>query len=174
MLLGIKAIDRILKSRDISLPTKVCIVKTMIFPVVMKMWALEHKESWVPNDAFELWCWRRLLRAPWEARSPSQLILKEIHSEYSLKASWKWSSETLATWYEKPTHWKRPWCWERLRAREVGNRCWDDWMPSSTRWTRIWANFGRSEGQESHVCCSPWGHRVEHDLANEKQQSVDI
>ena len=127
-----------IKSRDITLLTKVCIVKTMVFPVVMQTWALEHKGGCVPNDAFKLWCWRRLLRVPWAARSPSQLILKEIHSEYSLKASWKWSSKTLATWCEEPTHWKRPWYWETLKAGgEVDDRGWDGWMISPTRWTSL-------------------------------------
>ena len=66
-------------------------------------------------DAFELWCWRWLFRVPWTARISNQSILKEINPEYSLK-DWCWSSNTLATWCEKPTHWKRPWCWERLKA----------------------------------------------------------
>ena len=57
---------------------------------------------------------------------------------------WCWSSNTLATWCKEPTHWKRPWCWERLRAgREGVNRGWDDWMASSTQWTCVWANSGR-------------------------------
>ena len=77
----------ILKSRDITLPTKVCLVKAMVFPVVMygcESWTLkkaEHRRI----DAFELWCWRRLLRVPWTARRSNQSILKEIRSEYSLK-----------------------------------------------------------------------------------------
>ena len=79
-------LDRILKSRDVTLPIKVCLVKAMVFPVVMygcESWTIkkaEHRRI----DAFELWCWRRLLRVPWTARRSSQSILKEISPEYSL------------------------------------------------------------------------------------------
>ena len=80
-------IDSILKSRDITLPTKVCIVKTMIFPVVMygcQTWTIKKTERW-RIDAFKLWCWRRLFRVPWTARRSNQSILKEISREYSLE-----------------------------------------------------------------------------------------
>ena len=89
LLLGRKAmitLESILKSRDITLPTKVHLVKAMVFPVVMygcESWTLkkaEHRRV----DAFELWCWRRLLRVPWTARRSNQSILKEISPEYSL------------------------------------------------------------------------------------------
>ena len=87
LLLGRKAmtnLDSILKSRDITLPTKVHLVKAMLFPVVM--WHLDYKESWPPkNWCFELWCWRRLLRVPWTARRSNQSILMEISPEYLLK-----------------------------------------------------------------------------------------
>ena len=79
-------LDSILKSRDITLPTKVCLVKAMVFPVVMYGCELYYKESWVlKNWWFELWCWRRLLRVPWTARRSNQSILKEISPEYSLE-----------------------------------------------------------------------------------------
>ena len=90
MLLGRKAmtnLDNILKSRDITLPTKVCLVKTMVFPVVMygyESWTIRKAEC-RRTDAFELWCWRRLLRVPWMARRSNQSILKEISPEYSLE-----------------------------------------------------------------------------------------
>ena len=80
-------LDSILKSRDITLPTKVCVVKAMVYPVVMygcERWTIkkaEHRRI----DAFELWYWRRLLRVPWTARRSNQLILKEINPEYSLE-----------------------------------------------------------------------------------------
>ena len=80
-------LDNILKSRDITLPTKVCPVKGMVFPVVMygcESWTIKKAERW-RIDAFELWCWRRLLRVPWTARRSNQSILKEISSEYSLE-----------------------------------------------------------------------------------------
>ena len=80
-------LDRILKSRDITLPTKVCLVKAMVFPVVMygcETWTIKKAEH-QRIDAFELWCWRRLFRVPWTARRSNQSILKEISSEYSLE-----------------------------------------------------------------------------------------
>ena len=89
LLLGRKAMtnqDSIFKSRDITLPTKVHLVKAMVFPVVMygcESWAIRKAES-QRIDAFELWCWRRLLRVPWTARRSNQSILKEIILEYSL------------------------------------------------------------------------------------------
>ena len=80
-------LDSILKSRDITLPTKVCLVKAMVFPVVMygyESWTIKKAEC-QRIDAFELWCWRRLLRVPWTARRSNQYILKEISPEYSLE-----------------------------------------------------------------------------------------
>ena len=80
-------LDSILKSRDITLPTKVCLVKAMVFPVVMygcQSWTIKKAEH-QRIDAFELWCWRRLLRVPWTARRSNQSILKEISPEYSLE-----------------------------------------------------------------------------------------
>ena len=79
-------LDSILKSRDMILPTKVCLVKAMVFPVVMygcESWTIKKAEH-QRIDAFELWCWRRLLRVPWTARRSNQSILKEISPEYSL------------------------------------------------------------------------------------------
>ena len=80
-------LDSILKSRDITLPIKICLVKAMVFPVVMygcESWAIKMAECW-RIDAFEWWCWRRLLRVLWTARRPNQSILKEISPEYSLE-----------------------------------------------------------------------------------------
>ena len=90
LLLGRKVmtnLDSILKSRDITLPTKVCLVKPMVFPVVMygcESWTIKKAEH-QRIDAFELWCWRRFLRVPWTARRFNQSILKEINPEYSLE-----------------------------------------------------------------------------------------
>jgi len=81
-------LDSILKSRDITLPTKVCLVKAMIFPVVMngcESWTIRKAERRRRLDAFELWCWRRLLRVPWTARRSNQSILKEISPGCSLE-----------------------------------------------------------------------------------------
>ena len=129
---------------DITLLTKVCTVKAMVFPVVI--YGCESrtiKKAEHPRiDAFELWCWRRLLRVPWTTRRSNQ---KEINPEYSLEGLiLNWSSNTLATWCEEPTHWKRPWCWERLRAgEEGGNSGWDGLMPPLTQWTWVLANSRR-------------------------------
>ena len=84
-------LDSILKSRDITLSTKVCLVKAMVFPVVMygyESWTVKKTESW-RIDAFELWCWRRLLRVPWTARRSNQSTQKEINPEYSLEVIYK-------------------------------------------------------------------------------------
>ena len=114
MLLGRKGmtnLDSILKSRDITLLTKVHIAKAVVFPGVMY-----RCDSWIIKkvgcrriDAFELWCRRRLSRVPWTARRLNQSVLKEITLNIHWK-DWCWSSNTLATWYEELTHLKRPWC----------------------------------------------------------------
>ena len=139
-------LDSILKSRGITLPTKVCLVKTMVFPVVMY-----GCESWIKKkaehqriDAFELWCWRRLLRVCWTTRRSSQSILKEIILNIYWKDwCWNWNSNTLVTWCEELTHWKRSWCWERLRAGgEGGDRGWDGRMASQTQCTWVWVSSG--------------------------------
>ena len=147
LLLGRKAMTNlniILKSRDITLPTKVCLVKAMVFPVVMygcESWTIKKSECW-RIDAFGLWCWRRVLRVPWTARRSTQSILKEISPEYSLTGLMlKLRIQSLATWCEELTHCKRPWCWEKLKAGGEGDdRGWDDRMASLTQWTWVWAN----------------------------------
>ena len=104
LLYGIKDmsnLDSKLKSRGITLPTKVHVVKAMVFPVVTygcESWTIKKAEC-QRIDAFELWCWRRLLRVPWTARGSNQSILKEISPKYSLKDwCWSWNSNTLATY----------------------------------------------------------------------------
>ena len=91
-------------------------------------------------DAFELWCWRRLLRVPWTARRSNQSILKAISPEYSLEGLMlKLKFQFLATCFEELTHWKRPWCWERLKVGGEGDdRGWDGWMASLTQQTWLW------------------------------------
>ena len=108
------------------------------------MWELDHKAEHRRIDAFELWCWRRLLRVPWTARRSNQSILKEISPEYSSEGlMMKLKLQYLATWCEELTQWKRPWCWERLKAGGEGDeRGWDGWMASPTWWTRVWASSG--------------------------------
>ena len=145
LLLGRKVmtnLESILKSRDITLPTKVHLVKAMVFPVVMygcESWTIKKAECW-RIDSFELWCWSRLLRVPWRARRSNQSILKEISPEYSLEGLML-NSNTLATWCEELTHLKRPWCWERLKVGGEGDdRGWDGWMASLTRRTWVWVS----------------------------------
>ena len=95
-------------------------------------------------DAFELWCWRRLLRVPGTTRRSNQSILKETSPGCSLEDwFWSWNSNTLATSCKKLTHWKRPWCWEGLGAGGEGDdRGQDGWMASPTRWTWVWVKSG--------------------------------
>ena len=141
-------LDSIFKSRDITLPTKVRLVKAMVFPVVMygcESWTVKKAGCW-RIDAFELWCWRRLLRVPWTARRSNQPILKEISPGCSLEElmlKLKLANLTLATSWEELTHWKKLWCWEGLGAGGEGDdRGWDGWMASPTRWTWVWVNSG--------------------------------
>ena len=130
LLLGRKAVtnlDSILKSRDTTLQTKIHISQSCGFSSShVQMWELDHKKAEHRRiDAFKLGCWRRCLRVLWTSRRSNQSILKEINPECSLEELIR-SSNTLATWWKELTHWKRPWCWEKLRAgEEVGNRGWD-------------------------------------------------
>ena len=144
------------------------------------MWELnciedEHQRI----DAFELWCWRRLFGVPWTARRSSQSVLKEILSNIQevLNIHWRvwyWSRScnTLATWCKEPTHWKRPWFWERLKAgREGDDKWWDGWMASPTQWTRVWAKSGRwwRTGRPG-MLQSMGSQRVRHNCSTEQQQ----
>ena len=142
LLLGRKAVinlDSILKSRDITLPTKVCLVKAMVFPKVVygcESWTLKKAEHG-RIDTFELWCWRRFFWVPWTARTSNKSILKEIGLEWSLEGLML----KLKLQYFELIHWKRPWCWEGLGAGGQGDdRGWDGWMASPTRWTWVWVN----------------------------------
>ena len=132
-------------------------------------WMLKKAEH-QRTDAFELWCWRRLLRAPWTARRSNQFILKEISPEYSLEGLMlSWNSNTLATWCKGLTHLKRPWCWERLKVGAEGDgRGWDGWMASLTRWMWVWANSGSWwwTGKPG-VLQYMWSWRVGHDWVTE-------
>ena len=165
-------LDSLLKSRDITLPTKFHIVKATAFPVVMyrcERWTIK-KAEYRRTGVSKRWCWRRLLRVPWIARKSNQSILKEINPEYS-DWCWSWSSNTLATWCKEQTHWKRPWCWERLRAGEGGSRGWDGWTASLTQWTGVWADSGRQwRTGKPGVLQSKGLQRVRHDLPTGQQQ----
>ena len=157
-----------MESRDITVLTKVCIVKAMVFPVVMYRygsWTIRKAECRRIDD-FELWCWRRLLRVPCTARKSNQSILKEINPKYSLKGL------ILKLQLQYFGHWMQsPWCWERLRAEGEGDdRGWEGWMASLTQWTWAWANLWEMvDGQGNLVCCSPWGRKVRQDWVTEQQ-----
>ena len=133
LLLGRKImanLDNILKSKDMTLPTKVHLIKGLVFPVVTygcESWTIK-KAGHRRTDALELWCWRRLLKVPWTARRSNQSILKEISPESSLEGRML----TLKLQYFGHLMWRtdsleRPWCWERLKAGGEGDdRGWDD------------------------------------------------
>ena len=146
------SLDSILKSRDITLPTKVHLVKAMVFPVVMygcESWIVKKAEC-RKTDAFELWCWRRLLRVPWTAKEIQPVHPKRDQSWVFIGRNWCWSwnSSTLAISCEELTHWKRPWFWEGLGAGGEGDdRGWDGWMASPNRWAWVWVNSGSWDGQ---------------------------
>ena len=133
-------------------------------------------ESWTVKktecqriDAFELWCWRRLLRVPRTARRSNQSILKRSVLGVHWK-DWCWSSNssTLATSCEELTHWKRLLCWEGLGAEEGDDRGWDGWMASLTSWTWDWMNSGsRWWTGRPGVLRFMGSQRVGHDWATE-------
>ena len=138
-------LDSILKRRDITLPTKVCLVKTMVFPIVMygcESWTMKKAEC-QRIDAFELWCWRRPLRVPWTARRSNQSILKEISPDCSFEGLMlKLKLQYFGHLVLRADSLKRPWCWERLKVGEGDDRGWDGWMASLTQWTWVWVHSG--------------------------------
>ena len=139
-------LDSIFKSRDITLPTNVCLVKAMVFPIVMygcESWTIkkaEHRRI----DAFEVWCWRWLLRVPWTARRSNQSILKEISPGCSLGGLML----KLKLQYFGHLIWSVDSLEKTLMLRGLGagkegdDRGWDGWMASLTRWTGVWMNSG--------------------------------
>ena len=144
-LLGRKAmtnLDSVLQSRDITLPIKVRLVKALVFPVVMyecESWTIKKAECWW-IDAFELWCWRRLLRVPWTVRRSNQPILVEISPEHSLEGLMlKLKLQYFGHLMRRTDSLEKPWCWERLRAGGEGDDWgWDGWMASPAQWTWVW------------------------------------
>ena len=127
-------LDTILKSRAITLPTKLCLVKALVFPIVMygcESWTIKKSEHW-RIDAFELWCWRRLLWVPWTARRSNHSILKEISPKYSLEGlCWSWSSSTLATWSKSWLLGKDPDAGNDWRREQKGTTE-DEWLDGIT------------------------------------------
>ena len=146
LLLGRKVItnlDGILNSRDITLPTKVRLVKAMVFSVVLygcESWTVKKAEC-QRIDAFELWCWRRLLRVPWTARRSNQPILKEISPGYSLEGLML----KLKLQYFGYLMWRVDSLEKILMLGGIGGRRrrgWDSCMASLTRWTWVWVDSG--------------------------------
>ena len=139
-------LDSILKSRDITLPRKVGLVKAMVFPVVVygcESWTIKNAECW-RIDAFELWCWRQLLRVPWTARRSNQSILKEIRSGCSLEGMMlKLKLQSFGHLMRRVDSLERLWYWEGLGAGGEGDdRGWDGLMVSRTQWMWVWVNSG--------------------------------
>ena len=151
-----------IKKQRLYFAIKVHLVKAMVFPVIMygcESWTIKKAEHW-RIDAFEIWYWRRLFRVPWTARRSSQSTLKKKNQSWIFTGRtdcWSWNSNTLATWCEEWTHWKRPWCWERLKAGGEGVT--EDEMAG---WHHRLNGHefeqapGVGDGQGSLACCSPW------------------
>ena len=163
LLLGMKVLsnlDSIFKSRDIILPTKVHLVKALVFPVVMygcESWTVKKAEH-QKIDAFELWCWRRLLRVPWTARF-NQSILKEISPGYSLEGLMlKLKLQYFGHLMRRVDPLEKA-----LMLGGIGGRRrmrgWDDWMASPTRWAWVWVNSQSWWWEGGLACCDSWGFK---------------
>ena len=168
-------LDSIFKSRDITLLTKFCLVKAMVSPVVTygcASWSIKKAECWI-IDAFELWCWRRLLNVPWAARRSNQPIIKEINPEYSLEElmlKLKLQYFGHLTW--RTDSLEKTLLLERLKTGgERDNRWWDGWMPSPIQWTWVWARSRRWwRTGKAGVLQSTGLQKVRHNWATEQQQ----
>ena len=149
LLLGRKVmtnLDSILKSRDITLSTKVHLVKAMVFPAVMygcESWTIK-KAKHGRIAAFELWCWRRLMRVPWTARRSNQSILKEISPEYSSEGLMlKLKLQYFGHLMRRTDSLEKTLMLGKIEGRRRrGDRGWDGWMASPSRWTWVWVSSG--------------------------------
>ena len=162
-------LDSTLKTRDITLPTEVHIVKAMVFPVVMcgcESWTIMKAEDW-KIDAFELWCWRRLLRVSWTARRSNQSMLKEISPEYSLEGLMlKLKLQYFGHLMQRTDSFENTLILGK--GGEGDNREWDGWMASLAQWTWVWASSrsGWCTGKPG-VLQSMGSQRVGHDWVTE-------
>ena len=165
-------LDSKLKSRDIILPSKVHLVKALVFPVVMygcESWTIKKAEQGI-IDVFELWCWRRLLRVPWAARRSKQSILKEISPEYSLeRLMLKLKLQYFGHLMRRTDSSEKTLKQEKIEGRGEGDdRGWDGWMASPTQWTWVWV---RSESWwwtgKPGVLQSTGLQRIRHDWATQ-------
>ena len=139
-------LDSIFKSRDITLPTKAHLVKAMVFPAITcggESWTIKKAEH-QRVDAFELWCWRSLLRVPWIARRSNQSILKEISPGYSLEGLMlKLKLQYFGHLMRTIDSFEKTLMLGKLRAGgEEDDRGWDGWMVSLTQWTWVWVDSG--------------------------------
>ena len=176
LLLGRKAmtnLDNVLKSRDITLPAKVLLVKAMVFPVVMygcESWTIKKAESQRIN-AFKLWCWRRLLRVSWTARRSNQSILKELNPEYSLEGL------MLKLQYFGHLMWRADSLEKTLMLGKIeGKTEWGDkgWMVGWYHWLsghEFEQTQGDNDGQRSLACCRSWC-RKESDMTSDCAESL--
>ena len=162
-------LDSIFKSKDITLSTKVCLVKAMVFPVVMygcESWTIKNAERW-RIDAFKLWCWRKLLRVPGTARRSNQSILKEIRPEYSLEGlmlKLQYFGHLMRrTLIRKDPDAGKDWRQVEKGTTEDEMAGWHHWLDGrESEWTP-----GVGDGQGGLACCDSWGLRVGHDWATE-------
>ena len=156
-------LDSILKSRDITLPTKVYLVKAMVFPVVMyrcESWTVKKAEC-RKIDAFELWCWRRLLRVPWTARRSNQSILKKISPGGSLEGLMlKLKLQYFGHLMRRVDSLEKTLMLGGLGAGGEGDdRGWDGWMASPTQWTWVWVNSRSWWWKGGLACCQSQRHK---------------
>ena len=155
-------LDSVLESRDIPLLTKVWIVRAMDFPIAMygfESWTIKKAEC-QRIDAFQLWCWRRLLRVPWTARRSNQSILKEINTEYSLEGLML----KLKVQYFGHLMWRTDWLEKTLMLGNIEGQGEKETIEDEMVGWHHWFNghefeqtLGDSEGQRSLECCSSWG-----------------
>ena len=156
------------------MPTKICLVKAVVFPLLMyggESWTIKRAEYW-RIDAFELWCWRRLLRVPWTARRSNQSILKEISPEYSLEGLMlKLQLQYFGHLMRRANSLEKTLMLGRLKAGgKKDNRGWDGWMASLTQWRWVWAS-SRRWWRTGHpgMLQSLGSQRVGHDWVTEQE-----
>ena len=169
-------LDSMLKSRDMTLLTNFCIIKATVFPVARygcESWTVKKAEH-QRIDAFELWCWRRLLRVPWMAKRSNQSIVKEISPEYSLKGL------MLKLQYFGHLTWRTDFLEKTLMLGKIEaggegeDRGWDGWMASSTWWTWVWASSGSWWQTEKPGVLQSMGLQSQTRLSDWTELSVDM
>ena len=146
----------------ITVPSAILMALLFIHPSYVWMCKLDYKAEHWKIDAFEPCVLGEDPKSLLDCKEIKPVNPKGNQSWIFIGRTgyWSWTSNTLATWCEELTHWKRPWCWERLKAGEGDNWGWDGWMASLTQWTWVWASSRSWWWTESLVCCSPWGHKA--------------